>query len=74
MFLAGPGVPRGRVFGRTGRQAEGMRISPRTGLPSGPGDISVSLDDIGASVMQLAGISPSLYGFSGTPLPFLLDG
>jgi hypothetical protein len=59
------------VYGQTGRSMEGLPLSDRTGRPGGPGQVP-NLDDVGATLVQLAGLSPETYGYSGRVLPFLL--
>lgn len=71
LMLLGPGVRTGRAFGRTGRQLEGLSIDYRTGEPAAAGRVPV-LDDIGVTVLRLAGLDPELYGYAGRACEFLL--
>ena len=71
-FFFGPGFARGRAFGRTGPRMESLPISYKTGEPAKDGRI-VGLDDVGATVLALAGLEPDRYGYAGKRLEFLLD-
>jgi len=72
-FFAGPGIARGRAFGQTGPEMEANPISLSSG--GSPGRTSgreIILDDIGATMMVLAGLDPQRYGYDGAVLDFLL--
>lgn len=71
-LLAGPGLRKGRVFGRTGRRMEGLPIAYANGDPAAAGRVPV-LDDLGATMLHLAGLDPERYGYSGKVCNFLLD-
>lgn len=72
-LLAGPGLRKGRSFGTTGRRMEGLPIAYGTGAPAAAGRVPV-LDDLGATMLHLAGLDPERYGYSGQVCRFLLDG
>lgn len=72
-LLAGPGIRAGKQFGRTGRRMEGLPIAYRDGAPADAGRVPL-LDDIGATLVHLAGLDPERYGYSGRICDFLLDG
>lgn len=72
-LFAGPGIRAGKSFGRTGRLMEGLPIAYRTGEPAAAGRVPF-LDDIGATLLHLAGLDPERYGYSGKICEFLLDG
>jgi hypothetical protein len=72
-LLAGPGIRAGKSFGRTGRRMEGLPIAYRTGEPAAAGRVPF-LDDLGATLLHLAGLDPERYGYSGKVCEFLLDG
>lgn len=71
-LLRGPGIRGGRAFGATGRRMEGLPIAYATGAPSDAGRVPV-LDDIGATLLRYAGLSPERYGYSGQVCSFLMD-
>lgn len=72
-LLAGPGLRPGKVFGRTGRRMEGLPIAYRTGEPAEAGRVPL-VDDVGATLLHLAGLDPERYGYRGKVCEFLLDG
>ncbi|MEJ7599665.1 MAG: DUF1501 domain-containing protein [Kofleriaceae bacterium] len=72
-MITGPGIRRGKSFGRTGKRMEGLPISYRNGDPAESGRVPF-LDDVGATMLHLAGIDPERYGYSGKVCEFLLDG
>ena len=59
------------IHGLTGRRMEGLPISSR-GRVDNSGRVP-TLDDVGATVLHMAGIDPSLYGYDGKPLAFLFE-
>jgi hypothetical protein len=71
-LLAGPGLRAGRSFGRTGRRMEGLPIAYRDGAPAEAGRVPL-LDDVGATMLHLAGLDPERYGYRGQICEFLLD-
>lgn len=70
--MTGPGLRAGRTFGVTGRRMEGMPIAYRTGDPADAGRVPL-LDDLGATMLRLAGLDPEVYGYDGEVCEFLLD-
>lgn len=72
-LFAGPGIRAGKSYGRTGRRMEGLPIAYRNGDPAAAGRIPF-LDDVGATMLHLAGLDPERYGYSGKVCEFLLDG
>ncbi|HEY0191255.1 MAG TPA: DUF1501 domain-containing protein [Kofleriaceae bacterium] len=72
-LFAGPGIRTGRSFGRTGRQMEGLPIAYRNGDPAAAGRVPL-LDDLGATMLHLAGLDPERYGYRGKICEFLLEG
>jgi hypothetical protein len=73
LVLAGPGLEAGKSFGRTGRRMEGLSIAYDTGDRAEAGRVPL-LDDVGATLLHLAGLDPERYGYSGKVCRFLLDG
>jgi hypothetical protein len=71
--FAGPGIRPGKSFGKTGRRMEGLPIEYRSGEPAASGRVPF-LDDVGATLLHLAGLDPERYGHSGKICEFLLDG
>jgi hypothetical protein len=71
-LFAGPGLRPGKSFGRTGRRMEGLPIAYGTGDPAEAGRVPL-LDDVGATLLHLAGLDPERYGNSGRVCEFLLD-
>ena len=72
-LFAGPGIRAGRSFGRTGRRMEGLPIAYQNGDPAEAGRVPL-LDDVGATLLHLAGLDPERYGYRGRVCEFLLDG
>jgi uncharacterized protein (DUF1501 family) len=73
--LFGAGIDAGAVFGRTGRDMAALPVSPRSGRQGGSGGHRIQLDDLGASLLRLGGIpDPTVYGYTGTILDFLVGG
>lgn len=72
-LFAGPGLRAGRAFGQTGRRMEGLPIAYRDGTPAASGRVPI-LDDVGATLLHLAGMDPERYGYTGRVCDFLLDG
>ena len=70
-MLFGPGINVGRSFGPTGKRMEGIRVSTKTGQPADVGADHLVLDDVGATMLHMAGIQPELYGYLGKRLSFL---
>lgn len=72
-LFAGPRIRAGKSFGSTGRRMEGLPIAYRTGAPAASGRVPL-LDDIGATMLHLAGLDPERYGYRGEICEFLLNG
>jgi uncharacterized protein (DUF1501 family) len=72
IVLAGPGIRAGKSFGRTGRRMEGLPIAYDSGDRAEAGRVPV-LDDVGATLLHLAGLDPERYGYRGEVCRFLLD-
>lgn len=64
----------GQAYGQTGREMEAIPISLKTGKGAGksPGGHMTILDDVGATMMALAGLDPERYGYDGAVYNFLL--
>ena len=71
VIMYGPGLRPGQ-FVDTGRQTEAFPVDLQTGRRAKAGGHVVTLDDVGATVLELAGVEFSRYAHSGTPLPFCL--
>jgi hypothetical protein len=71
-FFSGPGLAAGQVFGQTGAEMEAHPVSLSTGRAAGRAGRQLILDDVGATLMVLAGLDPQRYGYSGAVLDFLL--
>jgi uncharacterized protein (DUF1501 family) len=66
------GGGQGAVYGRTGRQMEGLPVSLQTGRDVSTGGQLMTLDDLGTTLLHAAGFQPSIYGYTGRNLEFLL--
>jgi hypothetical protein len=73
-MMFGPSMNAGKVFGATNRRMEAIPLSPRTGRPVGAGGHTLRLDDIGTTVLHIAGLDPERYGYDGRVLDFLVSG
>ncbi len=60
------------MFGATGKSMEGLPISFETGLAKSGGNL-VTLDDLSATLLEVAGIEPRSYGYTGRQLEFLVE-
>ncbi len=60
----------GGAFGKTGKSMQGLPLDLRTGREAKNGR-PARLDDVGASLLRIAGIDPQPYGYRGQNLPFL---
>jgi hypothetical protein len=71
-LLIGAGIAgAGHAFGATDRRMAALPIDLSTGRSRVGGHL-VTIDDVGTTVLQVAGIKdPSVYGYVGTPLDFL---
>lgn len=70
VLMVGPAVPGGRIFGETTSWMAGKPVELATGKPSRGGH-SLVLDDIGTTILHLAGCDPGVYGYTGRILEFL---
>jgi hypothetical protein len=62
----------GKQLGATGRQMESLTVSPRTGVFE-RGGAELCLDDIGATLLSLAGADDaSVYGYARGPLRYVM--
>jgi hypothetical protein len=71
-LFAGPGIRAGKSFGRTGRRMEGLPIAYANGDPVDAGRVPF-LDDVGTTLLHLAGVDPERHGYGGRVCEFLLD-
>ena len=69
-ILFGKGVRSGEIWGSLGRKMEGLRISGLDGKRDKNGH-KVTLDDLGTTLLFMAGINPRRYGYSGNVLRFI---
>jgi hypothetical protein len=65
------GARKWSAFGQTDRRMAALPIDVRTGRAK-PGGHVVTLDDVGATLLEISGIDAELHGYTGTVLPFLL--
>jgi hypothetical protein len=76
LFGAGvnAGGGKGAAYGRTGKNMAASPVALRTGLPAASGGHMVALDDVGATLLYLGGVAdPTVYGYDGRVLEFLVD-
>lgn len=73
VIVAGPPFVVGAQFGRTGKELESRPVASADGRQVGSGD-RVVLDDIGHTVLRLAGLNPKTYAVPGRYLQFLASG
>ena len=71
LLFYGAGIRGGQVFGGTDKRMEGVAIQRASGGLAG-GDHPLVLDDVGATLLVLAGLDPASHGYAGRPLEFLL--
>jgi hypothetical protein len=73
LLFLGAGVrsarKKGITFGHLGRQMQSLPISLKTGST---GSHPLVLDDVGTTLLHIAGLDPELYGYGGKLLEFLL--
>jgi uncharacterized protein (DUF1501 family) len=69
-IMMGPGIQQGKVFGATGRDAQGVAMDLRTGKPDRAGK-KPNLDDLVATLLTSAGFNPPEHGFYGERLGLL---
>jgi uncharacterized protein (DUF1501 family) len=70
-IFVGPNVKQGNVYVPTGKFMEGLPISLDTGHAGDTSATHVVLDDVGTTMLHMAGMDPSLYGYQGRRLKFL---
>lgn len=70
-IFMGPGINAGHAFVPTGKRMEGLAVSPSTGKAGDAGAVNLVLDDVGTTLMHMAGLNPALYGYRGRRLKFL---
>jgi hypothetical protein len=74
-LLRGPGVvsskEAGTVFSPVGKMMESLPIAMKTGRPE-KGGRHLQIDDVGATMLTLAGLDPVLYGYTGQVMRFVL--
>ena len=70
-MVFGPGINVGNAFVPTGTRMEGKKIDFKTGKADDAGS-HLFLDDVGATLLGIAGVNPALYGYSGRNLDFLV--
>lgn len=69
-LFMGPGFSKGHTFGATGTMMEGLKVSLSTGQPDKAGS-HLALDDIGTTLLHMAGVNPRVYGYRGRRLRFI---
>jgi hypothetical protein len=76
ILLLGAGINtgggKGAVYGRTGKSMQSLPVSISTGVPGGPKEQILTLDDLGATVLHIAGLQPGPNGYPGRVLDFLV--
>lgn len=74
-LFAGAGINtdggKGSVFGRTDKRMCGLKVSMKTGRDVSEGGEYFMLDDVGTTLLDLAGLEPERYGYFGRVLHFL---
>lgn len=73
LTFVGAGLPGGRALGATDRMMVARPVSSKTGRAEAGGAM-LSLDDVGATLLHMAGLDPSVYGYRGRRLAFLYGG
>jgi len=68
----GAGIVHQRAFGHTGTHLQSMPVSLRTGRGVAAGGELLTLDDIGTTLLGLAGVEPAPRGYVGRHLDFLV--
>jgi uncharacterized protein (DUF1501 family) len=73
-MIMGPGINtgggKGASFGTTGTFMEGKKMNKTTGKPDEAGS-HVRIDDVGTTLLGIAGFKPEVYGYQGERLRFL---
>ena len=60
------------AYGVTGHEMEALPIRMKDGRAGSSDGEHVLLDDVGATVLHLAGVNPRHYGYDGKILEFLV--
>ncbi len=71
MMFFGPHFAGGKTWVPTGKMMEGLPVSPTTGAPGKAGAVNLLLDDVGTTLVHMAGMNPTLFGYNGKRLRFL---
>ncbi len=75
LLFFGPGINtndgKGAAFGETDGRMAGRKLSLKTGKTDDAGAVHLSLDDVGTTLLHMAGLKPELYGYTGRRLAFL---
>jgi len=72
LLFWGAGVVHQRAFGQTGTHLQALPVSLRTGRGVATGGELLTLDDVGATLLQLVGLDPAPRGYAGRHLDFLV--
>lgn len=72
LLFWGAGVVHQRAFGRTGAHLQATPVSLRTGRGVTAGGELLTLDDVGTTLLHLAGLDPAPRGYTGRHLDFLV--
>src|SRR5262249_22957095 len=70
VLIAGSRYGRGEAYGATGRAMESQPVSLTSGRPERSGQIP-DINDLGATLLEIAGHDPRVYGYVGRVLPFI---
>lgn len=70
LIVMGPGIKPG-TYGQTGKRMQGMKTSMKTGKADDVGGRKLELDDLGVTLLSMAGYKPEVYGYRGQRMAFL---
>src|SRR5687768_8729568 len=70
-FVAGINSGAGTTFGRTDKRMAAVPVSLKSGRDVSVGGTQLTLDDVGATMLRMAGLKPELYGYTGRLLEFV---
>lgn len=70
LMFVGPGIRPG-AWGQTASRMQGRKVNLATGAVDDAGGTQIELDDVGATVLAMAGLNPALYSYRGRRLGFL---
>jgi uncharacterized protein DUF1501 len=70
-LVYGAGI-NGGSYGRTGKHMQSLPMSYKTGKDVSSGGRVPYLDDLGATLLHIAGLRPATYGYDGQILDFLV--